>query len=142
MKLGFRPARVEDLAFCERLYFSGMAAIIEALKLDREKHMAGFREQWKRKEVEIITLDGDDAGWIQYRREPEGIFVAQVFVDSPYRNRGIGTQVMSRMIVEAGEQAVTLAVVKINPAVKLYERLGFRTTHEDEHKLHMRRDPS
>jgi ribosomal protein S18 acetylase RimI-like enzyme len=30
--------------------------------------------------------------------------------------------------------------MKINPAVALYERLGFRVTHEDEHKLYMRAD--
>ena len=37
-------------------------------------------------------------------------------------------------------QALTLGVVKTNPALQLYERLGFRTTHEDERKFYMRRD--
>jgi hypothetical protein len=32
-------------------------------------------------------------------------------------------------------------VVKINPALRLYERMGFRITHEDDRKLYMRRDP-
>jgi ribosomal protein S18 acetylase RimI-like enzyme len=31
--------------------------------------------------------------------------------------------------------------VKINPALRLYERLGFRITHEDERKFYMKRDP-
>jgi len=31
-------------------------------------------------------------------------------------------------------------VVKTNPAQRLYVRLGFRTTHEDERKFYMRRD--
>ena len=46
------------------------------------------------------------------------------------------------LIEEAAKagQALTLGVVKINPARRLYERLGFRTTHEDERKFYMRRD--
>ena len=36
--------------------------------------------------------------------------------------------------------ALTLGVVKIKPALRLYERLGFRTTHEDERKFYMRHD--
>jgi len=32
-------------------------------------------------------------------------------------------------------------VVKINPARRLYERLGFSVTHEDLHKVYMRREP-
>jgi ribosomal protein S18 acetylase RimI-like enzyme len=31
--------------------------------------------------------------------------------------------------------------MKVNPALALYERLGFRITHEDEYKVYMRADP-
>ena len=37
-------------------------------------------------------------------------------------------------------RAINLGVVKISPARRLYERLGFQLTHEDEHKFYMRRD--
>jgi hypothetical protein len=37
-------------------------------------------------------------------------------------------------------EALTLGVVKTNPALGLYERLGFRITHEDERKFYMRHD--
>jgi hypothetical protein len=36
-------------------------------------------------------------------------------------------------------RAMTLRIVKTNPALRLCERLGFRTTLEDENKFHMRR---
>ena len=36
---------------------------------------------------------------------------------------------------------MTLGVVKINPAKWLYDRLGFRITHEDDRKFYMRREP-
>jgi ribosomal protein S18 acetylase RimI-like enzyme len=34
-----------------------------------------------------------------------------------------------------------LDVVKINPAMRLYLRLGFRITGEEEHKFNMTLDP-
>jgi ribosomal protein S18 acetylase RimI-like enzyme len=48
---------------------------------------------------------------------------------------------MHRLIDEAARasRAVTLGVVKTNPALRLYRRLGFAITHEDERKLYMRR---
>jgi len=64
-------------------------------------------------------------------------------VELPVQRQGIGTEVMRRLIAEASPtgRAVELAVVKINPALRLYERLGFRVTHEDDHKFYMRREP-
>jgi ribosomal protein S18 acetylase RimI-like enzyme len=32
-------------------------------------------------------------------------------------------------------------VVKINPALRLYERLGFQVIREDDRKFYMKRDP-
>jgi ribosomal protein S18 acetylase RimI-like enzyme len=51
-------------------------------------------------------------------------------------------EVVRALIEEAAEagRAVTLGVTKTNPATRLYERLGFRTTDEDERKFYMRRD--
>jgi ribosomal protein S18 acetylase RimI-like enzyme len=45
-----------------------------------------------------------------------------------------------RESVSAG-QAIALAVVKTNPALRLYQRLGFRITDEDNRKFYMRREP-
>jgi ribosomal protein S18 acetylase RimI-like enzyme len=60
-----------------------------------------------------------------------------------FQRKGIGSEVMHRLIGEAARlnQAVRLAVVKINPALRLYERLGFQITHEDDRKFYMKRDP-
>ena len=48
-----------------------------------------------------------------------------------------------RIIEEASRRRlpIRLAVVKFNPSRRLYERLGFRVTHEDDRKVYMTRDP-
>ncbi len=143
MQIALRPAVTEDFEYCERLYFAGMKTIIEELHLDMTVQTITFREQWILSEVRIITANGSDVGWLQGTTRGDGLFVAQLFVDGPFQRQGIGTEVMNRLIGEAARlnQAVRLAVVKINPALRLYERLGFHTTHEDDRKFYMKRDP-
>ena len=143
MAIAFRPATAVDFDYCAKLYFAAMGQALDELKLDRAAHALSFRDRWDFKEVRIIRRDGSDIGWLQSRIEVHALFLAQLFVDGPYRGHGIGTEIMHRLIDEAsrGGLAVTLGVVKTNPALRLYERLGFRTTHEDARKFYMRREP-
>ncbi len=51
------------------------------------------------------------------------------------RGQGIGTQLMERLIEDArreGYPGISLSVSCRNPAVRLYERLGFRVIREDD----------
>lgn len=137
-----RPARPGDFDFCSGLYFEGMENTIKELNLNMEAQLAGFRRRWDETQVMIITLDGTDIGWLQSFVKEDGLFLAQLFVDRALRGQGIGTAMVKALIEEAARagRALTLGVVKTNPALRLYERLGFRTTHEDERKFYMRRD--
>ena len=140
--IDFRQAAPADFDYCAALYFAAMEPTIRALDLDLDKHTADFRERWSAAETRIITRDGADIGWLQMAPEGDAIFLKQLFVDAPLRGRGIGTLVMHRLIDEATRagRATTLGVVKTNPALRLYQRLGFAVTHEDERKLYIRRE--
>ena len=142
MPLALRPARQQDFEYCRRLYFAEMKWIIEKLHLDQSAQQSSFQQQWDRALVRIITFDGVDIGWLQTVMQPDELFVAQMFVDRPFQRKGIGTEIMKRLIAEATQlnRTVRLSVVKINPARKLYERLGFRVTHEDDRKFYMTLD--
>jgi len=144
MDVAFRPARLQDFDYCAKLYFAEMERFIVELQLDRAAQAAGFRERWRVGEVRLITLDGLDIGWLQTQTEDGALFLAQLFVQSSCQRRGIGTLVMRRLIAEAAHagDAVTLGVVRGNPALRLYQRLGFRVTHEDSRKFYMRREPT
>ena len=116
--------------------------IIEELHLDRAAQEVSFKGQWDPGQVRMVALDGLDIGWLQTGTQDGDFFIAQLFVDRPFQRRGIGTDLMKRLIEEAERagQSVRVEVVKINPARRLYERLGFRVTGEDERKFHMKRD--
>ena len=143
MNVAFRPARPQDFDYCERLYFAEMEGIIRELKLDRDVQVASFRRRWEVMQVRIIMLDGADIGWLQSTTRDGALFLGQLFVEASRQRRGLGTAVMNRLIGEAtrAQQAMTLGVVKSNPAKRLYERLGFHVTHEDDRKFYMRREP-
>jgi ribosomal protein S18 acetylase RimI-like enzyme len=142
MRTSFRQARPQDFEYCAKLYFAGMERIIREFKLDVDKQVPNFRMRWELTQVRIITLDHTDVGWLQSETQDDGVFLGQLFVDGPYQRQGIGTEVVLQIIREAAHarQSVKLGVVKTNPALRLYERLGFRITHEDERKFYMRRD--
>jgi len=137
-----RAAEPQGLPFCRRLYFENMGWIIEALKLDTERQSAGFTQQWRVAEVRIISVADEDVGWLQAAPAPDAIFLGQLYLARRLQRQGIGSRVMQNLIEEAtlARKAITLAMVKINPARGLYERLGFHTAHEDQHKVYMRRE--
>ena len=143
MPISFRQALDPDFGYCKGLYFREMDWIIEELHLDRAAHAASFDQQWDLTQVRIIALDGSDIGWVQTVSEDDELFVAQMFVDRPFQRRGIGTEVIKRLIGEAARvnQTMRLNVVKINPAVRLYERLGFEVIGEEDRKFFMKRNP-
>jgi|SRR5579872_2317607 len=142
MQIALRPALVQDFEYCKRVYFHEMERIIQELHLDRASQLASLTQYWVPREVRIITLDDFDVGWLQSSTEDDGLFIAQLFVERPFQGRGIGTGVMNRLIADAARanQAVVLAVVKTNPALRLYERLGFHIADEDDRKYYMKRD--
>jgi ribosomal protein S18 acetylase RimI-like enzyme len=143
MQIVLRPAVSQDFEYCKRLYFTGMKKIIEELGLDMAAQAASFLQNWDLAEVRIIAVGNSEVGWLQSSVRDDGLFVAQLFVDDRFQGQGIGTEVMNRLIGEASRlnQAVRLAVVKTNPALRLYERLGFHITHEDDRKFYMKRNP-
>jgi GNAT superfamily N-acetyltransferase len=64
-----------------------------------------------------------------------------VAVRPEYRGRGIGTELLQRLLQRADHafQSVSLSVSLQNPAVRLYQRLGFDTVVVDGGSMIMRR---
>jgi GNAT superfamily N-acetyltransferase len=144
MQMVLRPALEQDFDYCRRIYFAEMNWIIEELHLDPAAQETGFQQQWDPTQVRIIALDGADVGWLQTVTQADELFVAQMLVEHSFQRKGIGTEVMKHLIGEAKQlnHTLRLNVVKINPARRLYERLGFRVTREDDRKFYMTFDSS
>jgi ribosomal protein S18 acetylase RimI-like enzyme len=143
VNIGLRTASDRDVTFARDVYFETMRWIIERLfGWDPAREDKNFAQFFRLDEVRIITADEQDVGWIQEQVDDTTINLGSFYVMPMMQRRGIGTQVLQMLLARARNQskAITLAVVKINPALRFYEKHGFRITHEDQHKFYLRAD--
>lgn len=99
---------------------------------DEAEQAERFRQTFLPEQVQIIVVDGRDAGLLHVERSPDEIFVANLQVAPEFQRRSLGTCVMQALMAEARDRCVPLRlqVLKVNPASRLYERLGFTITGE------------
>lgn len=135
-----RPANAGDFGFARKLYMNSMQPLLSELGAwDADKADAAFEGYFIVDEIRIVTLNGTDVGWLQVSSTPTELCLDQIHLVEQARNRGVGRQLIRSIVDEAFAQGknVSLSLVKGNPAIHLYERLGFRLTGEDETKYHM-----
>lgn len=80
-----------------------------------------------------IILWGDrPAGRLYVDRTGEAIHIVDIALLSEYRRAGVGTALLSDLLREARDsgKVVRIHVEKQNPALRLYERLGFQIQND------------
>ncbi len=138
-----RPAATQDLEYAWRLYVTTIREYAAAvMSWNETQQRTSFAAHWQLDEVRIIVADGSDIGWLQTGVIENTIFLKHLYIDPSCQRMGYGTRVMATVIAEAASKnmPVALAVMRNNPARRLYSRLGFRATHSDEYKFYMQRD--
>ena len=120
-----------------------MRWIIERLfSWDEQRENEKFTAQFNVAGSKIIVVNGQDVGWLQTQVGQDALWLQSLYVMPSMQRRGIGTEVLRLLMERAHSErkALTLGVVKINPALQFYERHGFKITHQDEYKFYMRLD--
>jgi ribosomal protein S18 acetylase RimI-like enzyme len=102
-----------------------------------------FEEKFDPELLQIIEHDSQPIGYISVRRPGTEIFLAAIEIGPAFQNRGVGTRLISNLLHEADclSIPVKLLVLKVNPARRLYERLGFQCTGETTTHFAMKREP-
>jgi ribosomal protein S18 acetylase RimI-like enzyme len=137
-----RPLTERDRPFVESVYFDTQRWIIDKLfgwRGDDFEH-TNFRSKfYKEQNSSLIIVDGEPVGWIAVARHGRSIHLDGIYFSVASQNQGIGTALLRELMREAKESGLplTLSTAKINPAVRLYERLGFVTSGSGEYKLYM-----
>lgn len=139
MEVNLRPAKPEDADFLYYLLKAAMQEYVtQTYGWDELWQQAHFQETFDPDRQQVIVLDGRDIGVIAVERKDTELFLAKIYLLPEYQNRGIGTRLIQVLLQEAFDQylPVKLRVLKVNPARKLYERLGFKVVEEaDTHYL-------
>jgi len=142
--LHLRPASVDDLQFVAQVYGRAMGEILRRAGLDVAQQAELLAAQWNPAEIRIIGAAGRQVGWVQVADAADAVFIRNFCVDPDWQRLGIGSAVLRMLIAEAAHRgtALSLGVAKGNPARHLYERHGFRVTHDDAEHHYMRREAS
>ncbi|MEO5929011.1 MAG: GNAT family N-acetyltransferase [Candidatus Kapaibacterium sp.] len=138
MKITLRPAVANDLEFLDQIHTLSMRPHVEKIYT---WDPGFFRRTVDLSRVQVIVVDDIDAGMLSVSEENGILHLRQISIAPDYVHQGIGTQVVGMVIDAAarGNMPLQLRVLRMNPAKRLYERLGFRTIDETETHYIMRR---
>ena len=140
-----RPATADDFDFLWRLHCATMRAYVaQTWGWVEAQQAAHFRENFQPALLQIIVAGGQDAGMVSWTQDERGIFLRNIGVAPEHQNQGIGSAVLRHVLALAAQRGVPvpLRVLKVNPARKLYERLGFVTVGETPTHFLMSTKPS
>src|SRR5262245_53347361 len=87
----------------------------------------------------ILMLDGVRAGAAIVSRTPSEVRLVDIALLPEYRRQGLGGRWLAALIDEsaAASLPLRLSVAQGNPAIRLYERLGFRRKSADAMYIEM-----
>lgn len=93
-----------------------------------------YRTNYPGADLLILVVDGIPAGRLYVHRRATEIRIMDIALLPPFRGQGIGTSVLRSLQEEAtrSERAVTIHVEIFNPAMRLYERLGFTRVSQND----------
>ena len=136
-----RPATGEDFDFLYHLHWEVFYPYANQLwGWDEIRLEADFRAEFESPDRQVILLNqvGAIGSWVVEDHE-EFLFLDYLVISPHYQGKGLGTAMINQLLEDGARQGkpVRLHVLKLNPAVRLYERLGFRRIGEDEYRFTM-----
>ena len=138
--LELRPAVDTDAQFLRRVYAATRdelalldwsddqkLAFLEMQFCAQDRHYHGH---YPAAEYQVVLVAGAPAGRLYVDRTPDRILVLDIALLPEHRGTGVGTALLTGILDEARRTGlpVVLSVETSNPAVGLYQRLGFRPT--------------
>lgn len=147
----FRPATLADRDFLYQLHRNTMRPYVAATwGWNEEEQQELFRQHFDPTGRQIIQLIGPDTatatdiGTLEVENQSAAWYLALIEIAPEYQNQGIGTAIITHFIQQAHTQGrpLNLSVLKANtPARRLYERLGFTITTEEDIRHQMTNSP-
>ncbi len=111
---------------------------------DEEWQLKYHKEDFDIEILQIIEVDGKPAGSLEKFEDGEYIRVSGIYIIDEYQGRGIGADIMTKIIHEAAMKnlSVRFQVLKVNlRAKKFYEKLGFTLCGENQTHYQMIYNP-
>jgi ribosomal protein S18 acetylase RimI-like enzyme len=133
-----RPIGPDDQSFLYDVYASTRVGELAAVPWDDLQKSAFLQmqfnaqhqyylEQYPHAAFDIILIDGRPAGRLYVNRGQDELRIIDISILPAWRNRRIGTHLLGALQTEAAlaRKPLRIHVERFNPALRLYERLGF-----------------
>jgi len=155
--ISFRPIADtdEDLEFLYKLYASTRAEEMaitgwneeqkeEFLRMQFNLQHKQYMQSYKNATFEIILYNKAPAGRLYVDRRKDEMRIIDIALLPEFRRQGIGSKIMKDLIADADKKNLPLSLhmEHNNPAVSLYQRLGFEIKGDTGVYFFMERPPS
>jgi len=143
-----RPVGPDDHAFLLEVYGSTRADEMALVPWNDDQKRAFIKMQFTGQQEhyqntfptashEIILLSGRPVGRLYVARLEQEIRIVDITLLPAERNAGIGSFLLSGLLDEARrvDKIVRIYVEKVNPSLRLFERLNFKPV--EEHGFHL-----
>lgn len=138
-ELTYMPAVESDMGYLLWLREQTMTPYLAlaGIPTDEQTHLDRIRYRWQN--AQIISWQGTKVGLLKCMQDGEAIEVVQLQIAPDFQGKGIGKKVLEMVLAQACQhnKKVMLSVLKQNPALRLYERLGFEVTHQDDESYYL-----
>ena len=137
-QLRLRPIADADLPFLFRLYASTREEELAGVDWPAEQKEAFVRQQFEAQHAwyqenyagasfDVVDVDGEPAGRLYVARWENEVRIVDISLLPAHRGRGLGSALLAQLFAEADAagKPVSVHVERFNPALRLYERLGF-----------------
>jgi len=154
MTISLRPFHPDDQEFLYQLYASTRLHEIAGfgwpsaqqemfLRMQFNAQYRSYEAAYGQAEHRIVEQDGKPVGRIMVQWQKDFALLVDIALLAEHRGRAIGGGLLSDLIQQCARKRVPLRlqVLKTNPALRLYRRLGFTTTAEDQMYIQMERQP-
>ena len=141
--ISLRPLQELDLPFLYHVYASTREEELSVvpwsaeqktdfLRMQFEAQHAYYQEQFPGASYDIVVVNGKSAGRLYVDRRRDEIRIIDIALLPEYRGQGTGSKLLQVVLQEARslEIPVRIHVESNNPAMNLYQRLGFRMIEE------------
>lgn len=139
--LELRLAAESDFERVFAITMETMRAYVEATwgVWDDAEHRSRIRATFDLSTHRLVHVDGQLAGLLAVEEHPDHVQLLKVFLLPPFQGRGTGTRLVRQVMAQADAQgrSLRLCVLRVNPAQRLYLRLGFVITDETPERLYM-----
>jgi ribosomal protein S18 acetylase RimI-like enzyme len=151
MKITLRPIGPDDMPFLYQVYYSTREDELMLVDWNDAQKEAFVQQQFAAQHhhyqqhyigaaFQVILVDGQPAGRLYVARWPAEIRIVDITLLPEFRKAGIGTRLLKKLMAEAraAHKPLSIHVEQFNPALNLYQRLGFVKT--GEHGVYYRLD--